>query len=321
MPDDLDALQTRLLTRPAPAGELEVGLAGDVPISWIDASTVPDVINRWVAQEKAEMVAAAQEIEYRRRQPPSSRGAGTVGPAGIQGIAEMVARQQAALSHAARAMENAGLLGEQDKRTIEEYIAEVDEWAQDRARAALATVRSRYVSAGHGVIALTVHNPTGRFLPDVEVEAHFEGDNVIGLDEKPPLEELPSSPRPYGQRRQRPLFVPGLNWHLPSPNFTSPIERMRRRTWVEDGSVRVLFRVGDLRQHATDTSDNVYLILRERPAEGIVRGTWKATIRDQEGVLGGTLDVPVANDPVDVLEFLRDEANEEGSPEGSDAAL
>jgi hypothetical protein len=310
---DLDALQARLLARPVPAGVLEVGLAGDVPISWIDAPSVPDAIGRWVAEERAKLVAAAQEIERRRRQPPSSRGAGTAGQAGIgiQGIAEMVARQQSELSRATRAMESAGFLGEQDKRTIEEYIAEVDKWAEHRTHAALAAVQGSYVSAGHGVVALTVHNPTGRFLPDIEVEAHFEVDNVVGLDEKPPLEELPSPPRPYGQRRPFSLLSPGLDWR---PNFTVPIKGVGRRTWVEDGSVRLVFHVGDLRQHATDTSDDVYLILHGRPAGGMVRGTWKATIRDQEGVLSGTLDIPVADDPVDILETLRDDASEDSSP-------
>ncbi len=309
---DLDALQARLLARPFPAGVLEVSLAGDVPISWIDAPTVPDAIRRWVAQEKAKLVAAAQEIERRRSQPPSSRGAGTVGQAGvgIQGIAEMMARQQAALSHTTRAMESAGFLGEQDKRTIEEYIAEVDKWAEHRTRAALAAVRGSFVGAGHGIVALTVHNPTGRFLPDVEIEAHFEGDNVVGLDEKPPRQELPSPPRPYGKRRPLLLLGQGLDWR---PDFTIPIKGVGRRTWVEDGSVRLKFGVGDLRQHATDTSDDVYLILDGRPADGMVRGTWKATIRDQEGVLSGTLDIPVADDPVDVLEILRDEASEDSS--------
>ena len=34
----------------------------------------------------------------------------------------------------------------------------------------------------------------------------------------------------------------------------------------------------------------------------MVRGTWKATIPDQEGVLSGTLNFPVDDDPVDILE-------------------
>lgn len=314
---DLDALQTRLRARPAPPGELEVSLAGEVPISWFDASAVPDVINRWVAQDKAELVAAAQEIERRRRRPPSSsRGTGTVGLTGMHSIAEAMARHQTALSHATWAMGSAGLLGEQDTRTLQDYIAEVDEWAERRVLTASAAVRGRYVSAGHGIIALTVYNPTGRFLPDVEVEAHFEGDTVIGLGKKPRLEGLPSPPRPYGQWRPRSLFpeLLGLDYHLRRPNY-SPMVGTRRRTWVEDGSVRLVFRVGDLRQHATDTSDDVYLLLTGRPEDGVLRGTWKATIRDQEGVLSGPLEIPVANEAVDILTLLWDEGHGEGSPD------
>lgn len=96
---DLDALQTRLLTKPVSAGGLEVCLAGDMPLSWIDASIVPDAITRWVANEKAGLVAAAQDVERRRRRPATTREAGTVGQAGIgiQGLAEMMARQESAL--------------------------------------------------------------------------------------------------------------------------------------------------------------------------------------------------------------------------------
>lgn len=54
---------------------------------------------------------------------------------------------------------------------------------------------------------------------------------------------------------------------------------------------------------------------RERPTGGMLHGTWKATIRDQEGVLRGTLDIPVADDPVDVLELFQEEADKDGSPE------
>ena len=315
---DLDALQTRLRVVPAPAGELEVGLAGDVPISWIDTRTVPHVIRRWVAQDRAELVQAAERIERRRRpQPSSSHRPDPANITGIQAIAEGIARRQAELDQATRAMEGIGFFGEQDKRTLEEYVAEADEWAENCERTASASVQGRYVRAGHGIVALTVHNPTGRFLPDVEVEAHFEGGGVIGLDERPPVEELPSPPRSYGQRRSP--FPAALRFDhlLSSPIFTPSIPGMRRRTFVEDGSVRLVFRVGDLRQHATDTSDDVYLILNGRPEGGVLRGTWKGTIRDQEGLLSGTLDIPVADEPVDVLELFRDEADEEGPPEGS----
>jgi hypothetical protein len=302
---DLDALQTRLLSRPAPIAELEVGLAGDAPVSWIDARAAPDEIERWVTDQKARVVADAREVERRRRQPPVPRGVGIARQTGLQGLFQEMARQQEAIDNA---MGNSWALGERDKRTIEEYLTQVDKWAENYLSAALSSLRGRYVETGHGVVALTVQNPTGRFLTDVEIEAHFDGDNIIVLDEKPRLDDLPSPPRPYGQRRPSALLSPGLDWNLHRPALYG-IERIHRRIWAKDGSARLKFHVGDLRQHATDTSDSIYLILLERPSDGIIRGTWKATIRDQEGLLSGTFDIRVADDPVDILELFRDEAD------------
>lgn len=73
-----------------------------------------------------------------------------------------------------------------------------------------------------------------------------------------------------------------------------------RRTWIEDGSVVVKWDVGNLRQHARDVSDQVYILLSARPLDGVLHGMWKATVRDLDGVLTGTVDVPVAEHPIDV---------------------
>jgi hypothetical protein len=71
-----------------------------------------------------------------------------------------------------------------------------------------------------------------------------------------------------------------------------------RRTWieVEDGSYRIQFHIGDLRQHGADTSADVFILVRARPKDGILHGTWKATIR---GVVEGVLDVPLRHEPVE----------------------
>lgn len=65
-----------------------------------------------------------------------------------------------------------------------------------------------------------------------------------------------------------------------------------------------MFEIGDLRQHATDTSDDVYVFLTRRPEDGVLRGTWKATVRDIDGVLTGTIDLAVADEPVHVVKVL-----------------
>lgn len=70
------------------------------------------------------------------------------------------------------------------------------------------------------------------------------------------------------------------------------------------------FDIGDLRQHAVDVSDEVYVYVNRRPDDGILHGTWKATVRDVDGVLTGTVDVPVAEAPVDVVEVLTAEPDD-----------
>jgi hypothetical protein len=185
---DLDALQARLLSRQPQVAGLEVGLAGDVPVSWIDAPAAPDEITRWVTDQKDQVVAAAWAVERRSRQPPGPRGAGVAGQAGLQGLLEGMARQQEAFDNV---VGNSWVLGERDRRTIEEYLTQVDEWAEKYLNAALSALPGEYVEAGHGVVALTVQNPTGRFLADVEIEAHFEGDNIVVFDDKPRIDNLP----------------------------------------------------------------------------------------------------------------------------------
>jgi hypothetical protein len=63
---------------------------------------------------------------------------------------------------------------------------------------------------GHGVVAVTVTNPTGRFLTDVEVEVVFAGDHIGGFEEAPELVKLPPEPRPYGVRTPSRFLDPGL---------------------------------------------------------------------------------------------------------------
>ena len=91
---------------------------------------------------------------------------------------------------------------------------------------------------------------------------------------------------------------------MPAP-VLPPVGGLGRRTWVEDGSVKVRWEAGDLRQHGSERSDDVYVFLTSRPHDGLLHGSWKATVPDVEGVLTGTFEVPVAEDPVDVGPLLR----------------
>lgn len=195
--------------------------------------------------------------------------------------------------------------GNEDTRTLDEYIDQVESWRDEFLEASLRALPSAYVASGHGVVALQVENLGSRFLPDIEVEVRFEFDGASGTDEEPDYHRLPSPPRAYGKPEPR---MGLLSSGLISPKLATPylpdISGVGRRTWVDDGSVVVMFEIGDLRQHATDTSDDVYVFLTRRPEDGVLRGTWKATVRDIDGVLTGTIDLAVADEPVDVVKVL-----------------
>lgn len=180
---------------------------------------------------------------------------------------------------------------EEDTRTLDEYIKQVDTWRDRLTKAAIRAAPGLYIADGHGVIAFQVRNLGSRFLPDVEVELRFDFEPAVGLHAKPSMDDLPRCPRDYGE--PSPASVPSsalLSGRL-RPLRLPSLDVVGRRTWVEKGSIVVTFAIGDLRQHATDTSDSVYILLRARPEGGVLKGSWKATVRDIDGLLTGTLDV------------------------------
>ncbi len=293
---DMDALQARLVAAPPPT-DIKVGLMGDVPISWFDGVTASASLKEWVTEMAGTMVAAAREKERQRLAPKPAAVFGTVGP--LVAMAGEIEDRRSSTMHAM------GLLGEKDKRSLDEYIAEVDAWAEAATNVAPDVALGRYINEGHGVVALTVANPTGRFLADVEVEVEFEGEHIGGFEEAPTLVELPATPRTYGERTPgRSFMAPslGLDALFATPPLTPSFARPLRRTWVEvdQGSVRIRFHLGDLRQHGADTSANAFVLVKARPEDGILHGIWRATIRDQEGVSQGFLDVSLCDEPVDL---------------------
>jgi hypothetical protein len=133
----------------------------------------------------------------------------------------------------------------------------------------------------------------------------FDFEPSTAFDQMPERAGLPRRPRDYGQPEQMPELSAGLRSisRIP-PVGMSSFPDPHRRTWVDKGSIIIRLGVGDLRQHATDTSDKVYVFLRGRPPDGILRGTWTATVRDIDGVVTGTVDMPVAEESVDLKTLL-----------------
>ena len=172
---------------------------------------------------------------------------------------------------------------------------------------------------GLGRVAVRVHNPSGRYLPKVMVELHFEWERVVSTEPDYDEEYLPAEPRPHGEPTPSPLARSLVISPLTYPSIISSSlggNPLPPRSWIEEGSVKIVFNVGDLRQEGTDTSDDHYLPLPERPPDGILRGTWKATVPEVHGVIRGDLEVPVQDDPVDLRDLLDNEPDDQSDEGG-----
>lgn len=306
---DMDALQRRLTAVGNAGGvALEVNLVGDVPLSWFDASGCPEAVRLWVAEYRDALVAQARTLERSRSAPKPTPTFKEPGSAGLPGAvsAALAARQQA-MYQTLRL--SGSMLGEEDDRTLEQYIGQVDQWHDKMVKAASDSVPALYAGQGYGVTELEVINRGSRFLPNVAVEVTFEFAPAVALTEKPKAMVLPRPPRRYGDRKPSPMLdIVRGGVSVPMASVLRDFPRPALRTWVRKGSVVIGFSIGDLRQLATDTSDPVHLLLGARPVDGIFRGTWTASIRDVDGLIYGELEVPVAESPVDVGVLLQQKA-------------
>jgi hypothetical protein len=77
-----------------------------------------------------------------------------------------------------------------------------------------------------------------------------------------------------------------------------------RRTWVENGSINIIFELDELRPHDSDTSDTVWIRLPARPDGGQLAGTWELTARGMHAVVRGVIAVETTDIPVDSVEVL-----------------
>ncbi len=310
---DLDALQNRLTTAPRVTGAaLGVQVVGDVPLSWIDPETTRPAIERWANGRRDELIAQARAVERSRQQPEEAEELDLTGLTGLQASMAVIAEQQDSLR---RLMHQASALGsylqEEDTRTIEEYIEQVDRWRDRLIEASFEALPGACVGCGHGVVALEVENLGNRFLPDVELEVRFEFEGATGFDEAPRKLGLPGPPRAFGKPKPRAdLLSAGLLAPAISPPYIRNLGEVPRRTWVEEGSIVVKFEIGDLRQQASDTSDEVYIFLNQRPENGVLHATWKATVRDVDGLLTGTIDLPVREEAVEIIDVLLSDESE-----------
>ncbi len=290
---DIRALEDRALARQLEVTELEVSLVGNTPLSWMDPTTVNEVVATWVSTRTEAMKSSALAKEHQRNPGHSPESSAQLKGLGISpGAAAAFRNIQRDLR-----MTSSGL-GLQDRRTLDSYFAEVEKWDQRSKKEGPAVVLDRYLQAGHGNVAVAVSNPSGRHLSNVRVTVRFSWEPLSAPKREFPPLQFPSAPRAYGT--PEPFNV------AYAPGTGTPVSRSLRipRSWTEKGSVVIVFDVGDLRQEETDTSETHYLLLPERPPNGVLNATWAAAIPDVVGVIRGSIDVPVSEKPVDLQSLL-----------------
>jgi len=296
-PADLEMLEGRLLDR-TPSLQMT---ATPIPAS-IEAT--PDILTatqQWVDQRRPGLLAARHQSTQR-----------------TPGISDFMY---------ASAVNSLGALGptiKPDKRTEEQYVAQVDEYL-DEAKDAL-TQRALWDLYRHtpAQLHVVVTNPTDLGYTKVRLVVHIPGAVHRFPDEWSDMAEgkrvrLPVRPTPLGTPVTQdmgwlahlangslgvvpPIATPASYFTKAVGPTTGPAFNVR-----DSGSVDIEYREFDLRPGETLTFDQVPLLVQAEP-DTTVSASWYATAEGVRGRLTGDFDLAIASSTLDLLNLDRDDA-------------
>lgn len=304
--DELDQLMARGAAKPPAPVELDVRVTGNVtPVVVDDAHTLEEYIAR-TRTRLLEAIPAPGPAAEPESKPPFASGVAAGRSIAFADAMSMSSRVAADYSTVGRGQSAMFGSDEPEKRTEDEYRAEIDTWEQ-LFRAAWPKAVDLFLEHLPGINEITVINKTQTFLHDVVVELHLDGAvEAIGYqytpDDGPEWRDLklPWPPRKWGPAKRDFSAELGFqpNWAaLTASSHFSPEQFIPSSTsWKNGGSVDVRVDVGDLRPEATFDSDDresVLVIRGEVPPA--VRGTWRATTRGYNEVFSGSVEVNVAD--------------------------
>lgn len=194
-----------------------------------------------------------------------------------------------------------------DKRTQEEYEAEVSEYLNQARNAFCARAAWRLFRHGPTHLQLVALNPTDQHFKAVRLCVHisgrvysYSGESLRDVEEDKEW-PFPARPRPLGTPTIKdPLaqfanlgFL--TNFDVPKPGFVT-----RRGFTIKDtGSVRIEYDDFSLRSGEKITLDRVPLIVGE-PAGTELEVEWSATAADTRGRLSGQFLLSVVQSTLDL---------------------
>lgn len=204
-----------------------------------------------------------------------------------------------------------GLTSKPDQRSLEAFEAEVNDWETKLTEAARDSFNDMYHAHGHGEVVVCVTNRSNRFLENVRVKVTFPWHAASASDDEPRPGRLPAPPRPFGEPEAGDSpFARMLRGDALLTPFPSGLDVMDfgtdlgRRTWVDNGSIKIVFELDELRPHDSDASDTVWVCLPARPDGGKLEGAWELTAKGMHAVVRGLIAVETTGAPVDSADVL-----------------
>jgi hypothetical protein len=201
--DELDLLMARGASRPPAPVELDVAVVGTVVPLTVDQQTVDDL----VTNARRRLLAALPKPEPKQSPTTGFATGSSDGFRAAMGASSSLSRLFADQTSAASHLAAFTATEEPEKRSEDEYRAEIDAW-EERFRAAWAEAVELFAVHALAANEVTVVNKTQTFLHDVQVKLHLDGaveaQERHGPAERPDWRDLklPSPPRKWGPTKR-----------------------------------------------------------------------------------------------------------------------
>lgn len=309
--DELDLLMARGASRPPAPVELDVAVVGTVVPLIVDERTVDDL----VTNARQRLLAALPKPEPKQRRATGFAVGSSDGFRAAMEASSAFSRLLDDQTSSASRLADLTATEEPEKRSEDEYRAEIDAW-EERFRAAWAEAVELFAVHALSASEVTVVNKTQTFLHDVEVKLHLDGaveaKERQGYGHGPNWRDLklPTPPRTWGPTKRDLGLRTGYSASRPATIASQPYTPRPYlppdASWKTTGSVDVKVVVGDLRPEAafqTDDGDAVLVIRGEAPEQ--IRGAWTATARGYNQVFSGVVQVTIA-EPTHLTNLVRD---------------
>jgi hypothetical protein len=299
-----DAMRERAVTTVAAPVELDVQVVGKVvPVTLDEASTLEEHIST----TRARLLAA---LPLLKPTTPATNPSGALTGLGGSDVFSRYASMANEIQEMANKAALQALSTIPEKRTADEYRAEIDAW-EEKLREAWPAAVERLAGYALDPNEISVANETQTFLHDVEVKVHLEG-AVTSIDYYEVPErgsdielDLPRPPRSWGPIQRDILGGIHTAGNFYPTNINPGVFRPSSSSWKNSGSVDVEVTVGDLRPEATFvTDDEESILVLFGDATEAVAGTWRATVRGYNEVFKGTVSVPLS-EPRDLTKPMR----------------